>query len=557
VRTRWLPVFVTLLLSLLASRDAARSESDGDWAEVRVTAIAGSSAYLDRGRDARIEVGDRVRLYPSGLPQFEVRVVSVSRSTARIELGGGGELEVGARGEVWIPAARVAVEPPRLPEPATEPHRYEPREGAPPRPPVQWTRPPEEWSQDRPLLAGATATAKTREREWRTRLYAEWRSNGGGAEDAVLGRAGVDLRGVNPFGRDGDFHFDGEVLDRSGGGGFLEDDQVVRIDRLSWRRPEARGRPHSLQLGRFLQSGMPEFGVVDGAEFGFRTRGGDRVVFAAGFLPEPLADFETGEDLSVSAAWSHVGEARDWNVAVGVQKTWHSGDADRDLLVVSGDWAPRESPWSMRATAWIDYYTSSDTIKDEGFELTELHWSGTRTFEGDAGLGLSLSHVRTPEVLRLEFEPQTPAEVLDGQFQRGGLRGWLPVGDGVRLTGTVDVWQDEEASGGYREARLDWDELLFAEGDLQVALFSTDGGDASGVGARVAGRWRSSKSRWYAAWEVSGYDADAASSDLSQNIVRGRWDTQLGDGWELSLWGEGQFGDVDGELLGIRVERNL
>lgn len=557
MRHRRLGGLVALLLWLCASPGGARAEADGAWIEVRVTAIAGTSAYLDRGRDARIEVGDRVRVYPAGQPQYEVRVVSVSRSTARIELRGGTELEVGTRGEVWIPASRHAVEEPPAPEPTAEDPSPEPEPEGAPKPPVQWTRPPEEWSKELPLLAGTAVARRTREREWRTRLYAEWRSNGGGAEDTVLGRAGVDLRGTNPFGLDGDLVFDGEVLDRSGGGGFLQDDQVVRIDRLSWSRPEARGRPGSLQLGRFLHSGMPEFGVLDGAEIGLRTRGGDRLVFAAGFLPEPLADFETGDDLSVSAAWSHVGEERDWNVAVGLQKTWHSGDADRDLLVVSGDWAPARSPWTMHATAWIDYYTSSDTIKDEGFELTELHWSGTRSFGGDAGLGFSVSHVRTPEVLRLEFEPKTPEDVLDGQFQRGGVRGWLPVGEATRLTGFVDVWQDEEDSGGYREARLDMDELLFAGGDLQLSLFHTDGGDASGFGARATGRWRSSASSWYASWEVSGYEAEAATSDLSQNIVRGRWDARLGDGWELSLWGESQFGEVDGELLGVRVERNL
>ena len=49
---------------------------------------------------------------------------------------------------------------------------------------------------------------------------------------------------------------------------------------------------------------------------------------------------------------------------------------DRNLIVTTLDWNP-DDQLSVFGSAWIDYYTSSDDVKGEGVELTNVRASGS------------------------------------------------------------------------------------------------------------------------------------------------------------------------------------
>ena len=67
---------------------AARSvaEDDGLRVEVHVTSVVAGQLYLDAGREAGLEPGDRVRLLPPGAAPVQATVLSVSSSSARARL---------------------------------------------------------------------------------------------------------------------------------------------------------------------------------------------------------------------------------------------------------------------------------------------------------------------------------------------------------------------------------------------------------------------------------------------------------------------------------------
>ena len=103
--------------------------------EVTCTALSGSSAYLDVGREAGLAPGDRMRLFPpTGAPR-RGRITSVSRTSARCELEGDLEgLEIGLLGEVWVPRKRLEAPAPDVAEAPEEP------EAAAPESPVEMSR---------------------------------------------------------------------------------------------------------------------------------------------------------------------------------------------------------------------------------------------------------------------------------------------------------------------------------------------------------------------------------------------------------------------------------
>ena len=65
------------------------------------------------------------------------------------------------------------------------------------------------------------------------------------------------------------------------------------------------------------------------------------------------------------------------SASAGFQKSWHNGDADRDLFVGKFHYLPLAG-WDVHGTAWVDFYTSGDT--KSGLGLTQAYLTAHRTF---------------------------------------------------------------------------------------------------------------------------------------------------------------------------------
>jgi hypothetical protein len=260
-------------LPIEASATSAPQQPDGQQGEQQdeqvavpctVTGVAGASVFVDVGSDDGLEPGDRVRLEPVGRPTVIAAVRAVSSTSARIELESGGPVDVGDTGNVFVPRARLA--------------RIDEEEAAtgdvPEHPP--WAHPPEAWPSDRPLLAPSTSAAE-RDATRRGSLFAQFDATfdrEGTDSTSTFARTGLDAEWWNHLGRGETFEFDGEVVMRSFETDIDSDDETrLRLQRLSYSEGGDRERATRWRVGRFLQSGFVEFGLLDGVEVTRRVEG--------------------------------------------------------------------------------------------------------------------------------------------------------------------------------------------------------------------------------------------------------------------------------------------
>lgn len=567
--------------------------------EVHVTGISGASLYLDHGRDASIEVGDPVWILPLTGSRIPGTIRAVSRTSSRASLDGPVQgLQIGDRGEVLIPAERLAPDPPAPDPPASSPPvQSEP--SAPPRPsdegdpspttdttgtdttgtdatdgdaftptsPPVWTEPPVEWNESTPLLA-PVSERKPEDRDLRIhgRAYVgvdATRDAGAGDQDYFAARVGADVTFENPFGHGGELQMDGDLFHRStdGPSNSLSDGRL-RIDRLSYRRGGVRGEPRRWEVGRFLHHEFPELGVIDGAEVIHRTEAGHRVGGSLGFLPEWDDFMSTGDDAAVSLFTRWVSdESEELSLGAAVQKSWHRGEADRDLLVGTADWTPDPSNW-MRAAAWVDWYTSGDVNKSSGPELTQLDLHANHRFERGHGLGTFLTHFKWPDTLRNDGFILTPSLVSTTEVTRYGVNGWLDLGDAVRLDGRFSLYTDQVGDGGAADLGVTVRDLFWDQGAARLNVYDFEGGATDGTGLRLAADKRFRSSFFSVSLDLSTLDPGGAAfgpqTNLQQNSLRGTYDLSLGESWGLSLYVDHRFGDQqDARSVGFLLQRRL
>ncbi len=536
---------LAILAALLLAPSAAASAPAADVRiEVRVTSAAGTSLYLDRGQSAGLAEGDRVQFRLDGNTAASGVVVAVSANGARVELDPNSPRPpVGSRGEVVVPDSR-----PGAAEAARAATGAGVAAGAQ-HPP--WTHPPETWSQDQPLLAPAFGIPpEERESRFHGRAWLRFDGTWGeGDQTYLLGAVGTDATLENPFGDGGALRFDAEAFVRQSDvqdGLYGYDETRVRVDRLSYEVGGTADRPNSFALGRFLQNEFPELGVLDGVEWSRRARGGSRFGASFGWMPEPLTDFHSFEDLQAAVYFRHAFDP-DERATLGLayQNTWHDGEQDRNLFVLQGEVRPSRE-LSLRASAWVDLYTSDDVLKDSGPELTEAQVSGTWTAESGAGLSVYLFERRFPELLRDEFLQPPPREVVDGVLDRLGANGWIPVSKRVRMTGRFEVWSDQSDDGTNAELGASLRDALGASSDLSGTVLWADGSYSSGPGARLQAHktfgttsaglgWQSF---WYEQKDYGGND-----SELAQHSLFGSLDIPLSERWDLSFLFDRSIGD--------------
>jgi hypothetical protein len=455
----------------------------------RVTAVLGPRELsIDRGQADGLEVGDEVQLLARDGARTGALVVRCGERDAVVEvLVEGGVHPPGTRLESWLPATRFAPEGPEAPvvEPA-------PEEGSPAEPPAsRWSNADEGWRDGLPLLAGLDPVRPAeRAPRFGGRIYA-------GSDRAVSNeqgrgsyrlRAGTDLWYDNWLGRGEELRLDLEwnhrqvqLPDQAD-----EADTSFRVDRLSYAEGGHRFAPLRYEVGRFLQRGLPEFGVLDGVEWVRRREGGDSYGASLGFLPEPDLDYESGEDLALSTFYRWVQDPSETlAAAVGYQKTWHNLEADRDLLLAKVHYLPPDA-WTLDATAWVDVYTSGDELQGPGLGLTQAYGRFARRYGRAGGLDFSYSHLEFPETLRDEFPQElTPFELDDSRRDRLAAAGWLGLLERAETEAEVGVWADEDDEGADALVGVALSDAFGRSSRIGFQVFATDGEFTTVLGGRV------------------------------------------------------------------------
>lgn len=522
--------------------------------EVTVTSVSGRNVFLDRGRSDGLVPGTLVRLMPAGEPEVEVTVRASTSSSARCELPAGARaLPIGTRGMATVnPAGAAGEKQPDHPD---------------------WQRQDPARKPDDPLLVpayGRKPSQRPATVSGRVYGFGQWNRDNQQSNDYLLGRLGGAYEMTNPIGRGGRFVAEGEVDQRSTEveGETIEDTTRGRIDLFSYAEGDEEWAPFGWEAGRMYSAALPELGLLDGAEGIVRFDNGMRIGAAAGAYPLPYVNSDWGADYGFHL-FTDFGADREGPVAgtVGIQKTWHEGEADRDLGILRVEGRPGGDVWYY-ASAKLDLYTSDDTIKGSGIELTEF--LGQLRKDGrEFGVGALFSHFTWPELLRDEYlwqdDPVTPSPVPgpfndpwnlveDGYVDRLGADAWWRSTDVVRWTARIDQWTDQESDGLSGELGVDHSNFLDTGTFANLTLVWTDGEYTDGPGARFRLR------RSFGAVAVSVGASllsfeyfDLASGESS--YVRQTWFAQLdftvGD-FDGSLTVEQWFGDEeDATAIGI------
>lgn len=546
----WLALVAASVIGLAQEPDAFL------YVDLRVSATGPTGDILvDRGASDLVQPGDLVLLHPRTGGTLNGRVVQVSERTATVRLQTQGVvIPLGTSGKVLIPKTRLPVAPPTKEAVPTGPEH----------PP--WENQDEAWSEELPLLANVQAIRpEDRQPLVSGRVYAigdQRFENFDGRSDFFY-RLGGGLRYENPFGKGGAFQLDGEANYRMTDvpGQVDESEGRLRLDRLSYRWGGTRFEDSRHEGGRFLQYGMPEFGVLDGYEWNRRRKNGDTYGFSAGFLPELDSRMSTGDDFQLAAFYRWVFDPEErFSIATGFQKTVHNGAADRDLLVATTRYLPEEG-WDFHGSAWIDFYTSGDDEKDFPVDLTQLRLSSGRQWDTGNGVIASFRHNRFPYLDRHEFLPVDADQYADDHYERLSLRGWRWASGTRRWYGEVGGWIDQDDVGGDAQIGTDIRDLFTDGGYGDVQLYVTRGAFTAVVGTRIGYALQTRNGRTALSYDLSGnrndgFDDDA--DDFVQHRVRLTQDVYLRSDWNLSLYGESVDWDNDPSFsVGFYLERSF
>jgi hypothetical protein len=559
--------FVCAALALLALAPGVRTQQEGSLESLTLRVVSVGPArkvVVDRGSSDLVEAGDRVILRPKDGSTQRGRVVRVDDRSAVVELHDRSYVpEPGTKGEVLIPSTRrPAPEPESEAETGVAVDPDEPQQvETPPAHPV-WER-EDEWRAGMPLLADVRPVRPEQRApsvSGRTFFSADTTLTTESDRSDAFVRAGGDALYENLFGKGGALHVDGELNWRTTNVPDSSDDKDanLRVDRLSYARGGTRFAPTRWEAGRFLQAGMPEFGVIDGLEWNRRKRSGDRYGVSAGFMPEPDPDFNSWQDFQVAAfySWS-VDQNERFTIDGGFQKTFHEHAADRDLFVASLDYLPLDG-WDLQGTAWIDYYTSNEQAKDAGLELTQLRAVAGRQLEDGSGVDITVHHVQFPDLERDEFTPPTLAEIADNRNDRIAVSTWHFAGEDKRVHGEVGFWSDQDDLGGDVEIGAEVNDGVRGNRAF-AAFFGASAKFSSLVGGQLGYGKTTSAGRWDAFYEVGlhhEYGFPDNSDDIWQHRIGANWDLTVAREWFLSIRTSALWWDSDGSFTaGFYLQR--
>jgi hypothetical protein len=419
-------------ISILCSGTAAAEEGPPA-ATARVTYIAGSSVYLDKGREEGIAVGDRLEVVRAGVPVARLEVRDVSSHRAACAVLEGSE------------AVRVGDEVRYAPHPV---------EGAQIGPP-----PPE-------APKRATASAE----------------GGRGRRGRIRGRVGIRYLWVKDRGEAGgsfsqpslDLKLDGSGLaggpvelavdvrarrtSRSFSDGTTETDGRSRVYRgsLSWNAARSGLR---ISLGRQLSPSLATLSIFDGisVEIG---RPGWSLGSLTGTQPDPVSFGISSRirEHGVYVRWhSRPEQRRSWSWTTGLIGSYTQGEINREFLYLQGQFVGRA----------LSAYLAQEVDYNRGWkaEVGESTLSSTSTFATvrlRAGRNVDLlAGFDNRRQVRLFRDRTTPETDFDDTFRRGA---WI--GATGRFAGHYEVGADARSSGGGAAGGADSQSLRFAASDL-------------------------------------------------------------------------------------------
>lgn len=527
--------------------------------EFRVASAERGWARIDRGSVDRLEPGDVVRLLPREGGVFTGTVVELEERSARVQLADRDFVpSPGTRGKVSLPRER-------LKRGAKTPLRAAPKRAPPDAldEPVFQNR-DEEWQEGEPLLARVRPLRPSeRARRVHGQSYASFDHTYASEDERhdTFARLGSALVVENPFGHGGQLLADAEWNYRNVDVPDFDDEEDVelRLERLAYAFGGSRFESEGWEVGRFLQQGMPEFGVLDGAEWIARRRNGHRYGASVGFLPELDEEFQTGSDLQFAAFYRWVAdESEESSATAGYQKTFHNGAADRDLVVANFSHLPRAG-WTFFGTAWLDVYTDGDDEKGTLLGLTQAYVSTGRRWAGGSSFDVVFSHLEFPEIDRNEFAPVEDAQLADDHNERLALTSRVAVARDVRLLTSLGGWVDEDEEGGDAEFGFELSDFMVARGFADVLGFVTRGRFETSLGGRLSAGRFTDNGRWAVDYEFSQNRLDGFSSandDLPQHRLRFSRDHGW-KAWNLSWRLEGLLYDDENALtVGLYLQRS-
>ncbi len=527
--------------------------------EFRVGSAERGWAVIDRGSADRLELGDVVRLLPREGGVFTGTVVELQERSARVQLADRDFVPApGTRGKVSLPRERLKRGAKAALRPA--PKREEPRaEGAP----VFQNR-DEAWQEGEPLLARVRPLRPAeRATSLRGRSYAildHTRASEDERHD-TFARLGSELVVENPFGSGGRLLADAEWNYRHVDVPDFDDEEGVelRLERLAYAFGGSRFENEGWEVGRFLQQGVPEFGVLDGLEWIARRSNGHRYGASIGFLPELDEEFQSGTDLQLATFYRWIAdESEELSATAGYQKTFHNGAADRDLVVANVSRLPRAG-WTFFGTAWLDFYTAGDDQKDALLGLTQAYVSTGRRWADGSSFDVVFSHLEFPEIDRNEFLPVEDAQLADDHNERLGLTSRVALTRDVRLLTGLGGWVDQDEQGGDAEFGFELSDFVVERGFADVLGFVTRGRFETSLGGRLSAGRFTANGRWAIDYELFQNRLDgfsAANDDLPQHRLRFSRDHGW-KAWNLSWRLEALLYDDENALtVGLYLQRS-
>lgn len=559
MRIAGIALYLWLAAAPVAAQDAGAAQQT---IEMRVAAQRPRGVLVDRGATDGLAVGDRVRFRLRSGAVVDGRVAQVGERNALVLLDDpAAQVELGARGEASVPSSRLSGEVERIePAPEEEAAAVEFEEHPP------WERGDDDWQEGDSLLAHVVPLRPSERAPGLSgRVWTSADEITSSEDDRRDGfeRLGASLLGTNQLGQGETLALDLEVNARRTD---VPDDQDesstrLRVDRASYTLGDSRFSRDRIELGRFLQTGIPEFGVVDGAEWGRRLDGGSRFGASVGWMPEPDKDFESGHDFQVAAYYRWVFDDSEILAAsLGAQKTFHHADADRDLALAKLEYLPSEG-WSAYATAWIDYYSSGDQAKGPGFDFTQVHARTWRRFAGGDSVAVTYTHLSIPDIERDDVPDLAPNALADDRNDRAAVEWDHVFDDEWRLGFEGGLWSDELEAGTDGEVWLAKRDLWLDGGRGEIGLFGARGRFSRTYGGRARLARDDARGAWTCDYEfaqntIDGFDSD--NNELPQHRVRLGRDWHSAGGWSFACDVEAWFWDQETAFaLHVFVQRSF
>lgn len=555
----WLGLALAVLVGL-AGLPASAQDADLLVLELRAVSETGSGrVVIDRGTLDGLVVGDLVTFLPREGPPVRGSLREIAARSGTVELfDASARVAPGTRGEARVPASRVPEVAPEVAEPAEQTDPQEPAAES-------QAQTEDGWKPGMPLLAEVgVVRPEERDPSMSGRIYVSGDqafTNDDGRSSGFY-RTGTTTEIENAFGRGDVLRVDSELVARYADSPDADDEDSLhlRVDTISYREGGTRFDPLSLEVGRFYQSGMPEFGQIDGVEYGQRLPSGHRWGASVGFMPEPDDEQETGQDLQFAGWFRWISDSTEQlSATAGYQKSFHHSKSDRDLIVTRVDWLPPRG-WNFLGTAWIDIYNGGDQFKDSRSEVTLARLSTGRRWDDGGRVDIALSHQRYAELERTELPPIVDPTLYDDHYTRLSLRGETPLG-ATAAHSIVGGWFDQDDAGGDVDFGLRWSDVFRARDSFDTTLFAGLGKFNDEAGARLTWARLTDGGSWDVFYEAAYqhlHDFSSGNDDLLQHWLGVRSNWASWHGWNVSLSAETRlWDDFNSWQLGFYTQKSF